>query len=233
MTELIRSPVFGGAWSITQPWGCTDLDVEPFWNACKLEGGHFHCGVYIGLPMNTLLYAARAGVVTEAMVGWIRINVDCGDHSEDDNYLHISATRCRIGDRVSVGQLIGYSGNALISGGSTTGPHLHFEVQLGALNFPGTSKDPIAVLNPAAGAATGQGDIDMATADEIYQELRGSGANSKLDMIMAKLGLPSADVVDKDTLDAAIADLKAHPAVVSDPSVLAIVSRLEAALKTA
>jgi len=41
-------------------------------------------------------------------------------------YGHLSKTDVVIGDRVSRGHVIGYTG----SSGTTTGPHLHYEVRL-------------------------------------------------------------------------------------------------------
>jgi len=224
------SIVWPGDIQPSQAYGCTDLSVEPFWTACKLEGGHFHCGIDVPMNIGTPLKAARAGTVTVAEVGLLRINVDCGDHSEDDNYVHVSATMARVGDKVARGQVIAYSGNALPGGfGATTGPHLHFEVQLGHMNFPGTSKDPVPVVTAAFGAASGG--IDLATLDDIQQTVNGiydaieDHRSSLLNDPNVGVGALHNQATD---IQSKIADLQAKIAAVQPVDLSAISSELGA-----
>jgi hypothetical protein len=134
------SLVWSGDCPETQPWGCTPLAVEPFWAA---KGCNWHCGVDIGMPVGTRLHAARAGQVTIVAYGELVISVS---PTEADCYIHIDRAVVNVGTWVTQGQLVAYSGAKIPSGGSLTGPHLHFEVQSGALNNPATSLDPIPVL---------------------------------------------------------------------------------------
>ena len=56
----------------------------------------------------------------------------------ETSYLHLSGFNTQVGEKVSAGQRIAASGN---SGGISTGPHLHF-----MLNVNGVGKDPVVYL---------------------------------------------------------------------------------------
>lgn len=96
--------------------------------------------VDIMMPVDTPVHAARAGVVLDVENDYdgngtepayagkansIRIGHDDGTMAI---YAHLALEKARVksGERVSAGQLIGFSGNT----GFTTGPHLHFAVQI-------------------------------------------------------------------------------------------------------
>ena len=85
-----------------------------------------HTGVDLSAHVGTPVRAASSGVITKATYysgygKYIHIN-----HSSDVStaYGHLSRIAVRAGQRVSQGQIIGYSGNS----GYSTGPHLHYEV---------------------------------------------------------------------------------------------------------
>ena len=172
-TFSISSIVWGGKAVLLDPdagkgqyFGCTDLSVEPFWAACKLQGGHFHTGIDVPLITGTPLYAARAGVVTA--VGWGLLQIQVAPNLWD-LYVHVDRSVVKLGQHVDAGQLIAYSGNKVPSGGVTFGPHLHFEVQTGRLNFPGTALDPVPVLTAGRFASTG-GSITARTTARSQEE---------------------------------------------------------------
>jgi len=92
------------------------------------------------MPVNTPIYAARTGIVVEVnndffnggtkqayktRANSIRILHEDGSMAV---YAHLALERAQVypGLNVSAGQLIGYSGNT----GFSSGPHLHFAVQL-------------------------------------------------------------------------------------------------------
>ncbi len=90
--------------------------------------GSFHNGLDIAAPMLTPIYAASAGVVTEAgpksgFGNWVVI---AHDSTTDTLYGHMEKVLVREGQKVRAGQLIALVGNR----GFSTGPHLHFEVHL-------------------------------------------------------------------------------------------------------
>ncbi len=101
------------------------------------------------LPIGTSIYAARNGIVVGVEVSnnyggpspqyrpyanYVVIEHDDGTMG---NYYHLKqdGTAVRVGDKVTKGQLIAYSGNT----GYTTAPHLHFSV---------SKVDPISMRRP-------------------------------------------------------------------------------------
>ena len=89
----------------------------------KIKG---HTGVDLSASIGTPIRAAASGVIVHASYysgygRYIKIK-----HSSAINtaYGHLSRIVVRNGQRVSQGQIIGYTGNS----GYSTGPHLHYEV---------------------------------------------------------------------------------------------------------
>ena len=89
-------------------------------------GSTNHKGVDIGTPMGTPVLAAKSGTVTSA--GWnggygkcIVINHGNGNSTL---YGHLSSINVSVNDKITQGQVIGYSGST----GNSTGPHLHFGI---------------------------------------------------------------------------------------------------------
>lgn len=105
----------------------------------KQYGQLGHNGIDMGCPVGTPVYAAAEGTI--AFEGWGQNHSWMGavagisviiQHSNCyTGYAHLSSTIVDKGQRVSQGQLIGYSGNT----GGTTGPHLHQEVLPLSPNF--------------------------------------------------------------------------------------------------
>lgn len=87
-----------------------------------------HNGIDIANSVGTPIRAAAAGTVTHASAGWnggygTSIKIDHGN-GYVTHYAHLSSLSVRVGQKVSAGQTIGGMGST----GSSTGPHLHFEV---------------------------------------------------------------------------------------------------------
>jgi murein DD-endopeptidase MepM/ murein hydrolase activator NlpD len=101
--------------------------------------GRLHAGVDMPVPEGTPIHAADSGRV--AIAGWMGGygNYTCIQHtgSLSTCYGHQSRIAVSVGQSVSKGQVIGYSGNT----GHSTGPHLHFEVRVG-----GNPVDPMGYL---------------------------------------------------------------------------------------
>jgi len=108
--------------------------IKPFIGGHKTQGIHGYNAVDYGLPVGSELYASAAGtVIVSKNSGW---NGGYGNYvviqhrnNTQTVYGHMSRTIVSVGQNVTQGQIIGYSGNS----GNSTGPHLHFEIR-GAKN---------------------------------------------------------------------------------------------------
>lgn len=114
---------------ITQYFGGTEFAAR---NAAVYGGRAYHPGVDFGVPRGTAIYAPLTGTVratgnTDIVPGcyswgkWTLI-----DHANGLStlYAHQDVISVTPGQKVSTGDVIGYSGNT----GYSTGPHLHFTV---------------------------------------------------------------------------------------------------------
>ena len=128
-------PVRAG--TLTQPFGCTALDIEPWSGACP--GHHFHSGVDLAAPMDTPVYAAAPGMalVQRERGGYGLHILVARDARLSTLYAHLDFPLVRTGDQVVAGQLIALLGST----GNSTGPHLHFEVRIA-----GVPVDPLPLL---------------------------------------------------------------------------------------
>lgn len=118
------SPVPEGT-AVSQPYGAgNDHDA----------GGH--PGIDFAVPLNTQLLAAASGTVTHSSNDdpggygeWVEITTPDGFKIR---YGHLHSTNVNIGDTVRAGQVIGTSGGEAggPTSGNSTGPHLHFEVDV-------------------------------------------------------------------------------------------------------
>jgi murein DD-endopeptidase MepM/ murein hydrolase activator NlpD len=101
--------------------------------------GRMHEGIDIAGGTGTPVHAAAAGTVIYA--GWMEGygNLVAIDHGNglSTAYGHNSALACSVGQSVSAGQVIAYSGST----GHSTGPHVHFEVRVN-----GSPVDPLGYL---------------------------------------------------------------------------------------
>lgn len=99
--------------------------------------GGFHPGVDLaGTKGVTPVQVAASGVVVEVVSGCVEGRKSCGgrygNHIEVEHpngtktrYAHLYKTLVHVGQTVSQGETIGILGNT----GSSTGPHLHFEIE--------------------------------------------------------------------------------------------------------
>jgi len=93
--------------------------------------GRTHKGVDIAAPTGTPVAAAAAGTVTGrgydmGAGNFIKITHDGANARLLTKYFHLSEFNASHGQRVNQGEIIGYVGST----GSSSGPHLHFEVWL-------------------------------------------------------------------------------------------------------
>jgi len=99
------------------------------------RGGEYHKGIDLAAPTGTNIYAAKSGTVAIAGYqggtgNWIMIIHGNGIVTI---YMHASALYVYAGQYVSGGQVIAAVGST----GYSTGPHLHFQIELN-----GTAVDP-------------------------------------------------------------------------------------------
>ncbi|HKW08429.1 MAG TPA: M23 family metallopeptidase [Candidatus Dormibacteraeota bacterium] len=122
---------------VTQPFGCTDLQLEPYDPACLSR--HFHTGIDLAAPEGSPVYSATDGT---AYIGYdpmgagnfVAVRVD--PHVRIV-YCHLSAYRVSDEESITAGQLVGLVGAT----GLATGPHVHFQVDV-----DGEPVDPVAFL---------------------------------------------------------------------------------------
>lgn len=102
-------------------------------------GGRLHKGIDIPAATGTPIAAAAAGTVTGRGFNAGAGNYVQLDHAEGlrTKYFHLSRFNVSHGQQVSAGQVIGFVGST----GSSSGPHLHFEVWEG-----GAARDPLLYL---------------------------------------------------------------------------------------
>ena len=93
--------------------------------------GRSHEGIDWACPVGTTIGASSNGTVTQA--GWINGYGYCVTISHANGmstrYGHMSKISVSVGESVSQGETIGYSGNT----GRSTGPHLHFEIRVNGM----------------------------------------------------------------------------------------------------
>jgi murein DD-endopeptidase MepM/ murein hydrolase activator NlpD len=128
--------------TLTQPFGCTTLEIEPWSVACA--GGHFHSGVDLAAPLDTPIHAATAGVVTmhRERGGYGLYIVLVRDPRLSTLYAHLDWPLVQPGEVVAAGQTIALMGST----GNSTGPHLHFEVRIA-----GVPVDPLPLIKLGGG----------------------------------------------------------------------------------
>lgn len=89
-----------------------------------------HTGIDYRADVGTPVVAGRSGKVVEITGGWsggwgISLVLDHGG-GLTSRYAHLSKTAVSVGQSLSQGNVVGYSGNT----GFSTGPHLHFETRV-------------------------------------------------------------------------------------------------------
>lgn len=126
---------------ITSPFGFREHPT--------LGSPRLHAGVDLGTPVGTPVHAVAAGVVRRASSDAVNGHVLVLDHGRGVTtvYCHNDALLVRDGQRVQKGQLIARSGNT----GRSTGPHLHYQ-----LDLAGQAVDPLRYRagHPKGSAAT-------------------------------------------------------------------------------
>ncbi|MBJ7608658.1 MAG: M23 family metallopeptidase [Candidatus Dormibacteraeota bacterium] len=160
-------PIERGRFTVSQGFGCTTLRSEPVAPRpyqCPPDAAHssavrFHTGIDLAAAHGVPVFSVAPGVIRV-----VRSGTGFGLHillapavaapattSVTYLYGHLSDTYVPDGTMVAAGQVIGFVG----SSGNSTGPHLHFEVDVGGVPVNPCSVFPNGYLTPSGVAATG------------------------------------------------------------------------------
>ncbi|MFH7244184.1 MAG: peptidoglycan DD-metalloendopeptidase family protein [Spirulina sp.] len=92
------------------------------------QSWRFHSGTDLAAPMGTPVLATQAGrvAVADFLGGYgLTVILRHGDGNLESRYAHLSQVAVRSGEWIDQGEVIGLVGST----GTSTGPHLHFEVR--------------------------------------------------------------------------------------------------------
>jgi len=136
---LTFGTAYGLAWPvpegspISSPFGVREHPI--------LGGLRMHTGVDLPVPQGTSVRATAPGVVRRASEDSVNGKVLVIDHGNGVTtaYCHNSSLAVRVGQPVERGELIAWSGNT----GRSTGPHLHYQLELS-----GHPVDPLSFRGP-------------------------------------------------------------------------------------
>lgn len=126
-------------------WPTYNHNIQNDWP--NYPGGGYHAGTDFPVPLNTPVYSSCDGEVVSVLTHTgdygkhIKIKAVVSGTIVYIRYAHLNSFAVNVGDKVTSGQLIAYSGST----GNSTGPHLHYEVR-NSNDFYGNSSNP--TLNP-------------------------------------------------------------------------------------
>lgn len=156
-------PLAPGRFTVSQGFGCTAVAAEPApprGYSCPPDAAHrafvrFHTGIDLAARTGEPVFAVVPGTVhvVESTVGF-GIHVLLTPSAQEGAppiylYGHLSEVAVPDGDVVRGGEAIGYVGST----GNSSGPHLHFEVDVGGVPVNPCSTFPRGYLVPAGVAA--------------------------------------------------------------------------------
>jgi murein DD-endopeptidase MepM/ murein hydrolase activator NlpD len=157
-------PIAPGHFSVSQGFGCTTVSLEgppPAAYTCPPGGQpaavRFHGGIDLAAALGQPVLAVTAGSVhvISSATGFglhiVLIPVITGPSAAVYLYGHLSGVAVPDGDAVRAGAPIGFVGTT----GNSSGPHLHFEVDVGGVPVNPCSVFPPGYLVPAGVAAAG------------------------------------------------------------------------------
>ncbi|GHG92985.1 peptidoglycan DD-metalloendopeptidase family protein [Comamonas sp. JC664] len=125
---LALATAFGLAWPVHERARVTSPFGERFHPV--LGRRKLHTGVDLGVPVGTSVVAVADGVVRRASEDAVNGRVLVVDHGRGVTtaYCHNSELLVKVGEGVARGQRVALSGNT----GRSTGPHLHYQLELAA-----------------------------------------------------------------------------------------------------
>lgn len=158
-------PLAPGRFTVSQGFGCTAVAAEPVpprGYSCPPDAAHrayvwFHTGIDLAAPSGLPVFAVADGTVrvVESAIGFgIHVLLSPSQQAGATVvylYGHLSGVAVPDGDVVRAGDPIGYVGTT----GNSSGPHLHFEVDVAGIPVNPCSTFPRGYLVPAGVAAAG------------------------------------------------------------------------------
>jgi murein DD-endopeptidase len=130
VARAAQAAMLGGAYALGWPLPESVQITSPFGvrEHPLLAGPRRHVGVDLGASIGTPVRAVGAGVVRRASSDGINGRILVLDHGRGvvTTYCHNDALLVRDGQRVEKGQIVARSGRS----GRTTGPHLHYQIDL-------------------------------------------------------------------------------------------------------
>lgn len=147
---MMTATAYGLAWPVPASTKVTSgfgYRIHPTLGTKKL-----HTGVDLAVPPGTQVRATAAGVVRRASEDGVNGRVLVIDHGRGVTtaYCHNSKLLLKVGDLVKEGQVVALSGNT----GRSTGPHLHYQLELASAPV-----DPL-LYRVGASAAVADGHVD-------------------------------------------------------------------------
>ena len=126
-----RAMTLGTAYGLAWPVPEDTRVTSPFgWRDNPVTGRHhLHTGVDLAVPIGTSVHVVAHGKVRRASEDAVNGKVLIVDHGRGVTtaYCHNSSLRAEVGNEVSPGAIISLSGST----GRSTGPHLHYQLELG------------------------------------------------------------------------------------------------------
>lgn len=159
-------PLQPGTFAVSQGFGCTGVAVEPPPPppyTCPPDSAHasdqrFHTGIDLAAAYGSTVFAVAAGIVhvVVSSTGFgihVLLTPPPASTGKTVVYLygHLSGVVVADGVTVAAGQVLGSVGST----GNSTGPHLHFELDVGGVPVNPCSIFPAGYLAPAGVAADG------------------------------------------------------------------------------
>lgn len=193
MSDIASILTGNDPYPISQGYAVNSPDVPDWWYEYAVDGGleyGQHPGLDIATPNGTPLFSVSSGTVIEATdapevspffrPNPVRVKADNGDELI---YGHMWTNVVEPGDRVTIGQYLGESGEQTYKGTRTpdgSGPHVHFEVR----DSLGQFLDPVAYLQGKTG--------DPGPIKEPGDSGGGGGIGGRLGSIVSRAGVAVA-----------------------------------------
>jgi murein DD-endopeptidase MepM/ murein hydrolase activator NlpD len=130
VAQAAQGAMLGEAYSLGWPLPVSIRITSPFGvREDPVTGGRrLHAGVDLGTAIGTAVHAPAAGLVRRASSDGINGRILVIDHGRGvvTTYCHNDALLVRDGQRVEKGEIVARTG----SSGRSTGPHLHYQLDL-------------------------------------------------------------------------------------------------------